>query len=85
MARPLQTRKTSVDLAAPVLRVSRIRRDPPPPVKEVSAAEIKERDARNIVVGMITFALALFVTLIGFSNATGWSPSQYTIHLEVSE
>lgn len=81
MASPLQTKKKSVDMAAPVVRVSRIRRDPPPPAKEVSAADIKEREARTIVIGIIAFALALFVILIGFSNAAGWSPSQYTIEI----
>ena len=84
MASPLQSRKKSVDMAAPVLRVSRIRRDPPPPAKEVTAAELRERDSRDIVIGIITFALALFVILIGFNKGPGWSPSQYTIHINDS-
>ena len=85
MASPLPTRKISVDLAAPVLRVSRIRRDPPPPPpKEVSTAEIVERDARHVAVGIVTVALALFVILIGVSNAAGWSPRQYTIRMQLS-
>jgi len=83
MASPLPTRKTSVDLAAPVTRGSRIRRDPPPPVKQVSTAEIKERDARDIVIGIVTVALALFVILIALSNAGGWSPRQYNIHVRL--
>jgi len=84
MAAPLHTRKKAVDMAVPVLRVSRIRRDPPPPVKEVSAGEIKDREARTMVIGIAVFALALFVVLIGISNAAGWSPSQYTIDIELS-
>jgi len=76
--------KKSVDLAAPVARVSRIRRDPPPKAKEVTLAEIKERDARDIVIGVIAIALAVFVVLIGFTNVAGWSPSQVTIHIEQS-
>ncbi len=84
MASPLNTRKKSVDLAAPVSRVSRIRRDPPPPVKEVTAGEVKEREARAIVIGITVFALALFVILLAFSNAAGWSPSQYTIEIKES-
>ena len=84
MASPHQTGKQSVDLAAPVVRVSRIRRDPPPLVKVVSAVEVKERDARTIVIGIITVAVALFVIMIGASNAAGWSPSQYTIHIRQS-
>ena len=69
-------------MAAPVVRVSRIRRDPPPPVKVVTAAEIKERDARNTVIGILAFALAVFVVLMGVSNASGWSPGQYRIVIE---
>ena len=79
MARPLQTNKKAVNLAAPVVRVSRIRRDPPPPVKQVSTADIQERDAWTVVVGIMTFALALVIILIGFSNVAGWSPRQHTI------
>ena len=82
MASPLPTNKKTVDLATPVPRVSRIRRDPPPPVKKVSTADIKEREARTIVIGIGIFALALFIILIGFSNIAGWSPRQYTIHIE---
>ena len=81
MASPFQTRKKAVDLAAPVSRVSRIRRDPPPLVKVVHPHDIKERDARTIIIGIMTFALALFIILIAFSNAAGWSPSQYTVHI----
>ena len=81
MANFIQTRKKSVDLAAPVTRVSRIRRDPAPVVKEVSAADIREREARTVVIGIVTMALALLVVLFGLSNATGWSPREYTIYI----
>ena len=81
MANVTHSRKTSVDLATPVTRVSRIRRDPPPVVKKVSAADIREREARTVVIGIITMTLASLVVLFGVSNATGWSPSQYTINL----
>ena len=81
MARPLPTAKQVVDLAAPVMRVSRIRRDPPPKVRHVTAAEIKERDARGMAIGIVAIALALFTLLLAISNSAGWSPSQYTIHL----
>ncbi len=81
MASPFQSRKKSVDLATPVPRVSRIRRDPPPPVKVVSVVEIKEREARTVVIGIIAFALALFIIMIAVSNAAGWSPRQYAVHI----
>ena len=82
MASPLPSSKQSVDLAAPVVRVSRIRRDPPPPVKEVSIVDVQEREAWTVVIGVATFALALFVILVAASNAVGWSPRQYTIRIE---
>ncbi|MCY7281529.1 MAG: hypothetical protein LH610_11675 [Sphingomonas bacterium] len=84
MTSPFQTSKKSVDLAAPG-RGSRIRRDPPPPPpKEVSAADVKEQEARTILIGITAVALSLFVILIGLSSAAGWSPGQYTIHIKDS-
>ena len=77
------SRKQSVDMSAPVLRVSRIRRDPPPPVKVITAAEIRERDARGIVIGIIAFALAVFIVLLALSNAAGWSPSQHAVVIKM--
>lgn len=82
MASPLRTGKQSVDLTAPV-RVSRIRRDPPPVVKQVAVRDPEERDARAVVIGVITFALALGVIIFGFSNVGGRAPSEYTVHLEL--
>jgi hypothetical protein len=81
MASPLKTGKQAVDLAASDARVSRIRRDPPPAVKELVVRDPNERDTRMVVIGVVAFALALFVILIGFSSAYGWSPTQYTIHI----
>lgn len=85
MAKLLLPRRKTVDLSAPVQRVSRIRRDPPPPVKEVSAVDIKEQDARTITIGIISFALALVVILLAIGNGADWSPSHYTIRLHDSE
>ena len=85
MARPLQTRKPSVDLAAPAVRVSRIRRDPPPPEKKLTAADIREIDSRNVTIGIIAIAVAIFVVLIAVTNIAGWSPKQYTIEISGSE
>ena len=85
MASPTPTAKKAIDLAAPAARVSRIRRDPPPPVKVVSAGEIKERDARTIVIGITAFALSLFVIIFAFGSYSGWSLGQYTVELRASE
>ena len=80
MAKPQPSRKEGVKLTAPATPVSRIRRDPPPPPsKPVSAAEVREREAFNICLGVAVFALAMIVALYGLTNAAGWSPSQYTI------
>lgn len=82
MASPLKTGKQSVDLAAPV-RGSRIRRDPKPVLKEIPVRDPEEREAWTVVLGVITFALALVVIIIGFSSVGGWSPSEYTVHLDL--
>ena len=81
MAKPLQTGKQAVNLAPGGVRVSRIRRDPPPKVKakEVTIADRNERDAWVVVVGVITFALAIAVVVVGVGGWTGWSPRQVTI------
>ena len=82
MASPLKNAKQSVNLAAPRVPGSRIRRDPPPAVKEVTVVDLEDRDRRDVIVGVLVFALALFVILIGFSSFTGWSPADYEIHLD---
>ena len=84
MASPLQPAKPSVDLAQSGVRVSRIRRDPPPPVKEITVRDANDRDAWIVVIGVATFALALFVITLGVSAAAGWSPRDYTIRIETS-
>ena len=84
MTKPLQSGKQAVDLAGKGARVSRIRRDPPPKVKEITVADVEERDARMVVVGVIAFTLAIVAVILGFASWTGWSPSQHPINL-VSE
>ena len=81
MARPLQTGKQSVNLAAGGVRVSKIRRDPPPAVKEVVVRDPDERDQWTVVVGVLTFALAIFVIILASASYAGWSPSQYIVQL----
>jgi hypothetical protein len=80
MASPLKTGKQSVNLAAGEVRPSRIRRDPPPVVKELVVRDRNERDRHDVVIGILAFALAIFVIMLAFASYAGWSPRQYTIH-----
>ena len=83
MARPLQTSKQTVDLAAPAVRGSRIRREPPPKVKEVPVRHREERERTMVILGVVVFACALVAVLVGIAGAAGWSPSAYDIHIEL--
>ena len=80
MASPLPTRKQTVDLARTGPVGSRIRRDPPPkPERKLTKAEIREREAWLMGIGITAFALALFVILVALNIGPGWSPSQVNI------
>lgn len=82
MAAPLPTAKKPVDLAqGGGVRVSRVRRDPPPKVKDKSLtrAELREREAWTVAIGITAVALALFVILVAVSRWAGWSLSDYEI------
>jgi hypothetical protein len=81
MARPLSTGKKSVTLTSPEVRVSKIRRDPPPAVKELVVRDRDERDTWMVVIGIVTFALALFIIILAFATYSGWSPRQYTVQV----
>ncbi len=81
MASPLPSGKQSVSLASSGARVSRIRRDPPPKPDEKVIAERNDRDARMVVIGVITFALALVVIAVAVTGYVGWSPRQYTANV----
>ena len=82
MASPLQTGKQSVNLAAPV-RASRIRRDPPPVAKKVDVQDLEERDERTVIVGVIAFALAIFVIVFGVGSYYGSSAREYTLNMDL--
>jgi hypothetical protein len=72
--------KQTVDLARTGPRVSRIRRDPPPqPPRKVTPGELRSREARIIVIGLVTFGLAIAVLLFQFGRWAGWSPADYRI------
>ena len=81
MTRPLSTGKKSVTLTSPEGRVSKIRRDPPPAVKELVVRDRDERDTWMVVIGIVTFALALFIIILAFASYSGWSPRQYTVQV----
>ena len=81
MASPLKTGKQSVNLAQPRAPGSKIRRDPPPKVKEIVVRDPEERDQWAMIVGVLAFALAIFVITLAFVSYSGWSPRQYTVEL----
>ena len=85
MARPLQTAKKTVTLPSEGPRVSKIRRDPPPPekVKELRHPDVVDRT--TVAVGVLVCALAIFVIIIAVSSYNGWSPKQYTVELNYAE
>lgn len=74
--------KQSVNLASGEVRVSRIRRDPPPKVKE-KEIDPDEIDRTSVVVGVLVFALSIFVIILAVGSYKGWSPGEYTIHVEL--
>lgn len=58
--------KPTVNLEDRGVRVSRIRREPPPPAqKKVTSSELREREALMIVLGSTAFAVALVIVLWG--------------------
>jgi hypothetical protein len=89
MASSTPTAKRSVDLApSPAStgpRVSRIRRDPPPAVKERVPVDVEERDQWAVVVGTLAFALAIFVVIVAAGSYSSWSPREYSIEVTVAE
>ncbi|MDP9422944.1 MAG: hypothetical protein M3Q19_08950 [Pseudomonadota bacterium] len=84
MAGSSKAGKQSVNLASSGVKVSRIRRDPPPAVKE-KIVDLKERERWEVTVGVLAFALAIFVIMLGFGSYSGWSPRQYTLELNAAE
>ena len=80
MARPLSTGKKSVNLASGEVRVSRIRRDPPPKVKE-KVVDLKELERRDTVIGVLAFTFAILVITFAVANYHGWTPREYTVQM----
>lgn len=85
MASPLKTGKQSVNMAPSGVKVSRIRRDPPPKVKE-KVVHPDEVDRRDVIIGVLAFALAIFVIVLALGNRpSGWTPQEYTLQLNAAE
>ena len=82
MAAPLKTGKQTVNLAGKGVPGSRIRRDPPPPVKQVPVRDLEEVDRRNAAVGVVVFALAICVIIAGFGSISRCSLDQYELRLD---
>jgi hypothetical protein len=81
MASPLKTGKQSVNLASAGPRVSRIRRDPPPPEKPKALRHPDVVNRSAVVVGVLAFALSIVVIIIAFASYSGWSPAQYEVNV----
>ena len=81
MARPLSTGKQSVNLATPEVRLSKIRRDPPPKLKEIVIRDRDEHNRRMAAIGIAAFTLALMIIILGIAAYTGHSPREYVLQL----
>ena len=85
MASPLPTRKQVVDLGSTERRVSKIRRDPPPKVKQIELRDPKELERRDTVIGVLAFAFAIFVIVLAVASYNGWSPKEYTVRVQMGD
>ena len=84
MATPLATpAKQPVSLAGEV-RVSKIRRDPPPAAAKTTVVPDREYvDRRAVGVGITAFALAILAIIAGVSSYNGWSPSDTVVRVRM--
>ena len=81
MASPLASGKQSVNLASSGVPGSRIRRDPPPAVKELVVPDVEQREWRTVIIGILSVTIALIIILIGFSSISGWTPRDYIVQV----
>lgn len=66
--------KSTVELSAAAPRPSRIRREPPPrapQAKEKAMADVAEREAWTVAIGILLFATAIAVIVIGVGDYLG--------------
>jgi hypothetical protein len=64
--------------------VSRIRRDPPPVVKE-KVVDQADRDEWTVLVGVVTFALALVVIVLGFASIESEAAKERRMEFTLSD
>ena len=81
MAARLKSGKQTVNLASSGVKVSRIRRDPPPKVK-VKEVDPDEVDRNDVVIGVLAFTFSILVIILAFAHYSGWSPRQYTLEFK---
>ena len=81
MASPLASGKQSVNLGSPGVPGSRIRRDPPPAVKELVVPDVEQREWRTVIIGILSVTIALIIILIGISSISGWTPRDYIVQV----
>jgi len=78
MASLLPSAKSTVDLTGAGPRVSKIRRDPPPPpsgkTDKIELKDYENRDTLTVVLGVTGVMLVLVVTLLVVASLTGWTP-----------
>ena len=85
MSKPWNPNRPTVDLhASSVGRVSRIRRDPPPPAKKQTALpDDSENETWVVAIGVLAFALAITILIFWVSQYT--SPAMQPAPITISE
>jgi len=83
MAVTFKARKQTVDLAAPRIAGSRIRRNPPPPPGKPPVLDREDREKLGTTFGVLGVALALVVVILAVGIYAGWSPREYEVHIQL--
>ena len=50
-------------------------------VKEIEVRDQGEHDTRTVLIGIVTFALAIVVIGIAVSSYAGWTPRSYIVRV----
>ena len=82
MAAPLNSAKKTVDLAAGP-RVSRIRRNPPPPPAKEPMLDREDREKLSVTFGVLGIAIALVVAIVAVGAYAGWTPRDYHMFIKL--